>query len=355
MKIKLNQILGIFAMLCVAFLMSCEGPEGPAGADGAAGADGTNGVDGVDANAHCVECHSADSWDAIEAQFATSTHNLSNLMFNGQTVYEYAGSRGSCARCHSHQGFLNYVANPTGEFADISFPTGIDCETCHGNHGDLEQGLDVPIRTTASVTAIFDGTTVFDLGDNSNLCLNCHQSRRAYTYYEAVDSVNGVAVGAGEVGINSSHAGPHHSVQADMLQGIGGYGTDAVSGHIDLGCVSCHIGTADANNTAGGHTFKPSIDNCTECHTTATDFDINGAQTDFDARMAVIAAALVTAGALEEDGGEYHPHVGIVTEDAFKAFWHYMLLYEDQSRGVHNPGYTESLLTDAEGWLGITK
>lgn len=353
MKIKFKQLLGIFTMLCVAFLMSCEGPEGPAGADGQDGADGTNGadgVDGVDANAHCTECHSMANWADIEAQYEASGHNAG--LYVG-----YAGGRGSCAQCHSHDGFINFINNPTGDFPDIAFPTAISCETCHGNHGNLEEGLEVPIRTVAAVTAISDGTE-FDFENNSNLCSNCHQSRRDYSYYEAIDSVEiddvMIAVGAGEIGINSTHAGPHHGPQVNFIFGNGGYGTSGTSAHTALGCTSCHMSESDGEE--GGHTFYPNVANCTECHEGATGFDIGGFQTDVAARLGVIAEALVTAGALSGDATEgYHPHVSIVTENEFKAFWNYMMVYEDHSHGVHNPSYTETLLTGAETWLGITK
>jgi len=342
---KMNLFAILVLSVMVMFTISCEGPAGADGADGMDGADGAPGADGVDANAFCVSCHSEANWDAIEGMFALSGH------FAGDYV-GYAGGRGSCARCHSSEGFADYLAGYEGE--DIPYPSAWNCETCHGNHTTLEEGLSAPLQTSAAVTIIEDGTTVIDFAGPSNLCANCHQSRRGADYYMAIDSLNGEAVGAGNVAINSSHAGPHHGPQSNTLKGLGGFGTSSTGAHLNVGCVGCHMG--DASATAGGHSFIPNLANCTEsCHSTVTDITafLDEKQAAVDARMDAIAAALVTAGALAEEDGEFHPHVGIVTEAQFKAFWNWMYVYEDHSHGVHNPGYFNTLLTQAEALLGL--
>lgn len=79
-------------------LSSCEGP---------AGAAGTNGVDG---NVTCMECHSEDAIQIINEQFAQSVHRA------GQIAVDYAGSRSSCAACHSSEGFIEYAR--TGDVAE---------------------------------------------------------------------------------------------------------------------------------------------------------------------------------------------------------------------------------------------
>ena len=332
MYLKLPSILLVAAMI---FFVSCEGPEGPAGADG---------------NTSCLTCHSTDGMTQIEASYALSGHNAA------QSV-GYAGGRGSCARCHSHSGFINFLSGLDGaDPIDIDFPTKINCETCHGNHGSLEEGIEAPIRTIEPVIALADEASI-DFDGNSNLCANCHQSRRDASYYLAIDSVEIddvlTAVGAGNVGINSSHAGPHHGPQANVLLGMGGYGNSESHAHASASCTGCHMGEASA--TEGGHSFKPNNANCNECHDTPADFDYKGAISSYNTRIAAIANALVTAGALSLDAetGEYHPHVSIVPEATFEAFWNYMMCYEDHSHGVHNPAYIKTLLTQAEAKLGL--
>jgi hypothetical protein len=293
---------------------------------------------------------------AIDGLFALSGHSAGNYV-------GYAGSRGSCSRCHSSEGFMDFIAGYDGE--DIPYPSAWSCGTCHGSHSSLEEGISAPLQTTAAVTIIEDGMTVIDFDGPSNLCANCHQSRRGYAYYEAIDSVwtddvNGndsldFVVADGSVYINSSHAGPHHGPQANTLSGLGGYGTSSTGAHLSAGCVGCHMG--DATSTEGGHSFVPNLENCTvACHGSVTDMATftTDAQDAVSVRLDAIAAELVTAGALAGDATDgYHPHVGVVTEAQFKAFWNYMVVYEDHSHGVHNPGYFNTLLTQAEALLGL--
>ena len=349
MSKRINLFAILVLALMVMFTVSCEGPAGEDGLAGTDGADGMDGAAGADGNVTCLGCHTQANFDAINGVFALSGHSAGDYV-------GYAGSRGSCARCHSSEGFMDFLAGYDGE--DIPYPSAWSCGTCHGSHSSLEEGISAPLQTTAAVTIIEDGVTVIDFDGPSNLCANCHQSRRGSDYYEAIDSVSidGVLteVGAGNVAINSSHAGPHHGPQSNTLSGLGGYGTSSTGTHLGVGCVGCHMG--EATTTEGGHSFIPNLDNCTAaCHSSVTDIAafMTEKQDAVSARLTAIADALVTAGALSLDEGEYHPHVSIVTEAQFKAFWNYMVVYEDHSHGVHNPGYFNTLLTTAEANLGL--
>ncbi|MBC8322362.1 MAG: hypothetical protein H8E70_02205 [Candidatus Marinimicrobia bacterium] len=348
-----------FSIVSLLSINGCEGPEGPAGADGIDGIDGTDGTDGTDGvagNLSCLGCHTSAKMDTIETSFSLSGHAAGHYV-------GYAGSRGSCARCHSHEGFMDFLAGYPGE--DIANPSAWRCGTCHGNHRSLEDNITAPLNTDGPIASISIPGTTYDFGNSSNLCGTCHQSRRAYTYYEEIDSVwtddvNGndsldFVVPDGQVYINSSHAGPHHGPQVNVLFGEGGYGTSSTDTHSTLGCVSCHMG--ETGVTDGGHTFNPNVASCNVegCHTDVTDFDIDGAQTTFNTRMTAIAEALVTAGALSYDADDesYHPVKGLVSNDVFQAFYNYMICYEDHSHGVHNPSYFNTLLTMAEAKLDL--
>lgn len=320
----LFSVLGLFVFM---IQTGCEGPAGPAGAD---------------ANSSCLECHSEAGMMTINASYEKSGHYAAEAV-------GYAGGRGSCTPCHSHEQFMNYMeATPGADFVDIAYPTKIKCQTCHEDHSNLEEPIAVPLTTMEPVTGIADGM-VYDFEGSSNLCAQCHQSRRGYDYYEALDSVKiddvMTAVGDGMVAINSSHAGPHHGPQVTTLFGQGGYGTSETHAHTSVGCTGCHMG--ETGDDEGGHSFKPNPDNCTQCHG-AIEFP------NFDSRMEAIAAKLVEVGALSGDAEEgYHPTVSIVKQAEFEAFWNYMMLYEDHSRGAHNPAYFKTLLSRAEANLGI--
>lgn len=353
--------LFLFAIICVFMAASCttkEGPMGPNGLNGENGENGINGIngtngtdgkDGVDGNVSCLVCHTQAGMDALTALYNYSGHAAANYV-------SYAGGRASCSPCHSNELFLNALNQAPGVAAiDIAYPTAIGCATCHANHQSLEDDISAPMTTVDPVTAIANSSVTLDFGNASNLCANCHQSRRGFEYYQALTTVkiNGIdtEVPDGMVGINSTHAGPHHGPQANTLLGDGAMVTGTIATHTSLGCTGCHMGEVEGNT--GGHSFSPSVAACKTCHTTATDFNINNKRTEFDTRLHAIAEALVTAGALTEEDGEYHPAVSIVTDAEFLGFWHYMYLYEDHSHGAHNPPHFENLLKSAETALGL--
>jgi len=351
---KMNLLAILLLSVMVMFTVSCEGPAGEDGAAGADGADGADGMDGVDANAFCVDCHSQANWDEITGLYAISGHaNPGGL--------GYAGGRGGCARCHSAEGFEDYLAGYEG--VDLPEKTALSCESCHGNHTTLEEGVAAPMATMEAIKLIVDETTMADFGDASNLCANCHNSRRNGSYYADVDSmdtdgdgVNDYDIHPDSVYISSTHAGPHYSAQVNTILGLGGYGTTTSTTHETVGCVSCHMGAA--TDTEGGHTFAPNLANCTEaCHSAvAADFAtwVEGKHDDTKARMEAVAAGLAAAGALIDNGdGTFSLTRVMVHKDVFEAFWNYRVMYQDHSYGVHNPGYYNTMLTTAETKLGL--
>lgn len=269
----------------LAMLTSCEGPAGPAGADGLDGADGANGTNGIDANAHCLTCHSDAKWQGITAAYEAHPHSTGSSWARGTSA--------SCQMCHSSQGFAAYAE---GISVTVVNSKPIDCQGCHGDHGSLEEPVEAGFATLMAPISQEDGETSLDIGGSSNMCATCHQSRRGYDYYVGLDSVEiddvMTAVGAGNVGIDSEHAGPHHGPQTNFLLGLGNY-LELTSTHSGETCVSCHMG--EPANGTGGHTWIPNEESCTACHSNGVPDGIN----NFDADMTAIANALVTAGALK--------------------------------------------------------
>ncbi|MBT3229667.1 MAG: hypothetical protein HOG76_09590 [Candidatus Marinimicrobia bacterium] len=347
MSKKLNLFAVLVLALMVMFTVSCEGPageDGLAGTAGADGTDGTDGADGADANEFCIDCHSTEVMGAIWDDYETSAHGLGSAVARGASD--------ECALCHSSEGFIAFAANPGPANSDVAnatgvpYPTRVSCETCHGDHGSLEGDLTAPIRTTAAVTNRVDGSEL-DLGGSSNLCISCHQARKYGSYYADVDTLSdGSQIHADSVYVSSSHAGPHYSNNANMLLGLGGYGTSSTGTHASAGCTSCHM------SGEAGHTFAPDAASCTEsCHSSGTpDFMI----TNFDTRYDAIQAALIAEGALAMNSyGSVGPVKGMFHKDVFEALWNERALYYDHSHGVHNPGYANTLLTIAEARLGL--
>ncbi|VAW23668.1 hypothetical protein MNBD_BACTEROID01-1718 [hydrothermal vent metagenome] len=341
----------ILVFACLAITVSCvkEGPIGPAGADGADGADGNDGQNGVDGNITCLVCHSGNNMDEKEAQFSLSVHK------SGENAVAYAGGRASCARCHSHEGFVQY-AEFGKVLGDISAPSAWKCGTCHGLHKTFES-TDYALRLADPVVSLFDPDVTMDLGGNSNLCANCHQSRKPGPVDEDQYSRKGTlvdAAGNGLYAITSVYYGPHHGPQANVVAGVGfveipgsvAYPEAGSSFHLNqASCTGCHM--AEFSNGQGGHTWNPSLDACNTCHGIDEDnFNYGGMQTNINTRLEELRDKLVELGVVEwvEEEGEFKPVVGTYPILQVQAFFNWTGLEEDRSLGVHNPKYVNALL-----------
>jgi len=340
---KFLTFLGACALFfTAAIIISCEGPAGPAGADGLDGQDGMDGTPGVAGNAVCLTCHNMATKNTITTEWEATLHATSDELYPfGPLIVEYAGGRNDCAKCHSHEGFIQtqFTGQDTTATA-IPLPQAIQCETCHDFHTSLDftNEYNVALRTTDPVSLMTSGTEVdFGTGNTGNLCMNCHQSRT-----DPHDDASSTA--PTEVG---EHYGPHHGPQANFINGEGGYEFGVVLSttgtHLTgSDCVSCHM--HDGGTSTGGHTWTVGIEACTTCHTGATDFDINGKETAIEGLLADLKTALTSAGLLDGDG---HAVEGTYESDKVGALWNYILLEEDASHGIHNPAYATALLNNS--------
>jgi hypothetical protein len=269
-------------------------------------------------------------------------HNDTTVITGKQTAWDESGhgtgtsyGRGTsagCAGCHSGGGFSAMVAaglTPDTVEAGDPNPTRQDCRACHQVHTSYTEA-DWALETTAPVKLYAFEDVTYD-GGKGNLCVNCHQPRRLIAAPDADGMIN----------VSSSHWGPHHGPQSAMVLGVGGAG-DVVGGpgaHAMLvkgTCVTCHIG-ANMN-----HDFEPDVSACVTCHSDAEDFDVDGLQTEVAALIAELSELLKGKGLLDEEG---EPVVGNYPAAQASALWNYIFIeIEDGSLGVHNPGYTKSLL-----------
>ncbi len=353
-----------------AFFTACEGPQGPigpvgpagdTGVAGPAGADGTDGTDGVSGNAECLTCHSSDAKYLKTQQYETSQHST------GSTAGR--GTSGTCARCHSNEGFQEMVWSGELRTAGFSFPTRIGCRTCHGWHNenfDIATGnTDAALRTNDPVDLYMyrnAGLTseVIDFGDNANLCANCHQPRRSWDEYEASDD----NLGDGTYDQGSTHFGPHYGAQATtfFMTGAADVGTTAFpttgSYHANNAtCINCHMNEAN-------HSFAPELEGCNtaSCHNgSITTLDENTRQLAVDAQFKLLEDALIAAGLLgweidttyndhpdqsvDEIDTTLHQQKGIFPVEHVGALYNYEWVHADGSHGVHNFAYIEALLT----------
>jgi hypothetical protein len=271
----------------------------------------------------CTVCHNDTTLiTGKETAWSTSVHGTGTAYLRGTSA--------SCAGCHSGGGFSAMVAaglTPDKVTDGDPNPTRQDCRACHNIHTTYTAD-DWSLETTDPVTLFaFEGVT-FD-GGKGNLCANCHQPRSTM-----------VADENGMVNVDSTHWGPHHGPQSAMLLGVGGAGATegSASPHsmaVADTCVTCHL----YNNY---HSFEPNVAVCQQCHSDATDFDVEGVQTQVQGLLADLKDALIAKGLLTE---EDEPVVGEYPEAEAGALWNYIYVaHEDKSLGVHNPNYTIALL-----------
>jgi hypothetical protein len=363
-----NNRWGMLAIVCIAIMAflvagtmtSCEGPEGPAGTTGAtgpqgpAGNDGQDGEDGEDGEdgtditeAACLECHNNDV--LIAKRFELNTHAHATMPYSLSR-----GGREGCGRCHSHQNFLNYIN--TGSDETLDTVTGLTCKSCHTLHNSDEvDDFSYGLVADGEVTYLTGETHSFGAGNPSNLCINCHQPRRNWGAYDTTPEN-----GSDEVTITSGHAGPHYGIAGSIVFGEGGddrngraLNQGVFGPHSSMGCVDCHMGS-DSN-----HEFYPVVANCTGCHTSATNFDINGAATEMHEAVHAIEMELVRLGWFEENEDGTISSLAstsnplVMTGQQYTAFWNFVVIEEGAGWEYHNPPYMRALINNIEENLGL--
>jgi hypothetical protein len=275
----------------------------------------------------CAECHNDTNVIAGKANsWAASVHGSG-------IATAYAGARPDCTGCHSGNGFSAAIAagidNAAAQETADPNPSRPDCRACHQIHTSYTAD-DWALETTNAVTLIASGET-YD-GGEGNLCASCHQARTAFP--EATD---------GMVTVTSTHWGGHHGPEAVLLLGVGAGGgvEGSPSSHysmVENTCVTCHLGEG------ADHSFNPNVAACVACHADATDLDINGVQTEVEAKLEEVKVALTAKGLLDAEGTIV---VGDYPEAQAAALWNWLLVEEDKSLGVHNATYANAMLDAA--------
>jgi len=334
--------MAIFAL--VVLFPSCEGPQGPTGP---AGADGTDGTDGVDANSWCITCHTLANKAAVNAQFAHSSHGPNNGSYA-------RGSAVGCAKCHDYKGYLETKLTGRDTAAATNpIPMYFQCDMCHDFHATLDstEFPDYALRQVEPVSLMFNNhTSTIDFKSSANLCAYCHQPRPRGTDFPIPVGVEK------EYKVTTSHWGPHYGAESLILNASDCYEVPGSmpyedSGHKNIAsCATCHMAEA-IGTESGGHTFFPNINGCTSCHAGATDFDINGKQTEIHALFTELEHALMEHKLIDETmhAIPYTAATGIGrpwTSQEAGAVFNFLVVEYDASYGVHNYKYTKALLTN---------
>jgi hypothetical protein len=385
-----------------------EGPQGPAGpaapSEGGAGGEGGGVIEGTLGVGCLSPCH---GFTGLVEQWKTSTHfaaYVANL--GGEEVDSWTGTS-ACGNCHSIDGveqrlannvrylgttgplnaaegqvsYLNSTNSKVSEstYAGNATVAVVHCTTCHEvtaetdphrTGAEYEPGS-FPLRVPSgpedqayieksSAVGASDGTPVGAYGPG-NACIWCHKSRKDVTNY--ITATNAL----------STRWGPHQGPHADVFSGKGGYHfasrTYASSSHqaLEKGCVSCHMGSVEENAGIGDHSFAPALSTCKSsgCHTSATSFDVIGAQTAMKNSLRELRSALNDEGWLTRadatvDGPLTAPQIADenFAEDAPRAVsglsaasagavYNYLLVARGGAGGIHNPLYVRQLIFDS--------
>ncbi len=328
---KLISFLVLFAISLMFISCETEPIPGPPGADGTNGTDGTDGVDGTTA---CIECHNIANKEEVEATFAESLHYASPTGPRGTSA--------SCAQCHNSLGYIEYIKTGMVNPAGYTTSEPIRCITCHSDHTTFDfenDGYDYALRNFDPVTLVIDNATMIDFEGSSNNCTTCHQPRNSYPVPGPTDDYT----------VTSNRFGPHHGPQSTMLEGIMAANVSGSVAYPGVGsaahrknssCTQCHMAEKSADGLEGLHTFVINWESCKSCHTTGAPTEASG----FTADYGTLEQKLKDIGAISATGS---PVPGTYPAKIAQAVWNYQTLKEDQSKGVHNPGYTKALLKNS--------
>ncbi|TET12684.1 MAG: hypothetical protein E3J81_10340 [Dehalococcoidia bacterium] len=183
------------------------------------------------------------------------------------------GTSSHCGRCHSGQGFLEWLpqleaGNPGNIETEITWtaetvhPT--TCVVCHEPH---EQGKisgepnTATVRIEGNTPLLPAGFKALGVGRGA-LCMTCHNTRNG-AHNDAVTTTM------------DDHA-PHVAAQADLLMGENAFfvtvGERSPHSYIEDSCTNCHMqltpppAELSYNLSGTNHTFEASLEICSSCH-----------------------------------------------------------------------------------------
>jgi len=279
----------------------------------------------------CGTCHGEPLRHGRFQQWQISAHANFELAID-------EGESGNCARCHTANGFLEWLPVLLGDeegdpLDNIEVTWTVDetvpqtCVTCHDPHNTgttSGAGTDARVRITGNTPPLIAGFQVFGAGRGA-LCMTCHNSRRGLHNDEVYDTE---VAGTSEI-----TRAPHGSVQTDVLMGENAYlvNTGIRGSHslISDTCVKCHMEATPPpdllsyNQSGTNHTFFARKDICSECHGEVIDAEtiqsiveavLADVRQRFEDRVVELIEEQIAAGAtIDLDGDATVTEAGVIT------------------------------------------
>jgi len=279
--------------------------------------------------AACAVCHDKPSNHDRVSLWRQSKHaNLQVAIDEGAggNVAASASPSSSCNRCHSGQGFVQYVKQLTGQLKDSTghaipaywgplidpstvasagkaylqntlgiTPNKVAPQTCAACHDAHTTGL----RVEGETPMLPSGFKVSGAGAGA-LCFVCHNSRNGVHN----DAQNGLFFTSDLPGTaaSASIGAPHEACQGDVVAGKNAFfiGNYSPSAHLAVAdsCVGCHMKTfpAGLTGTNTNHTWRIDNTSCGKCHGSATaPVDGEALQAEFDSAKSTLENAINTS------------------------------------------------------------
>jgi hypothetical protein len=355
----------------------------------------------------CAVCHDQSRDDLSYRQWHESKHSNYSMAIETGSIEKRGSSAGDCGRCHTGQGFLEWISkgkrattlevNGSAEMALTAEKVlPVTCAVCHESHASgnsfRSKTEKVPLRTidpNRMHPREFRGESV----GRGAICITCHST------------VNGPHNDKAMPRLDADSA--PHTTQADVLFGQNAFFIDngAFKSHagIEDACIWCHIKPVPKPSKEGyprggvNHALKSASGLCSGCHKAfnrdelmdATKGDLESLKKEVedairrgigardDIRLApaangeadvVIRAADIRTISFLEIKREMGIRITTKTDDVYesplgkvrqgdislldteqgriilKATWNYILIKNDGSLGVHNPRFVAEVL-----------
>jgi hypothetical protein len=282
----------------------------------------------------CADCHGPDpKYPVLGTRLGYDTSGHKN------NANSYYANGGGCQRCHTNEGFQEYVR--TGKVEGyVSYPSQPSCFTCHQARGNARQ--------------IVKATPAKDV---------------------------------------RSYWGAHHGPQSDVVNGTNAwefpgknYSSSPHKTVVKDGCAQCHMALPEGRYSfspeLGGHSYriagevheagKLNLSSCTSCHKdikqvggkeifdlrAEADFDLDGTIEPLQEEVEGILAGFVNdrgTGYLQRTNPPMYKPDGswnqtssnaVYSEIEMAALYNYKFFLEDRSNGVHNATYAIQVLYD---------